>query len=63
DQLQAHKPKIIARQPGPELSARTVQMTELTASRKASAQVTQFSALTTKKRRIVNRMTVTWPEA
>jgi hypothetical protein len=41
DQLQAHKPKIIARQPEPDLPAGTVRVTEPTASRKASAQVAQ----------------------
>ena len=41
DQLQAHKPKIVARQPEPDLPPGTVRMTEPTASPKASAQVTQ----------------------
>jgi hypothetical protein len=50
DQVQAHKPKIIARQPEPELPAGTVRVTEPTASRKASAQVAQVSALTGHRR-------------
>jgi len=41
DQLQAHKPKIIARQPEPDLPAGTIRVTEPTESRKASAQVAQ----------------------
>ena len=41
DQLQAHKPKIIARQPQPDRPSGTVHVTQPTASGKASAQVAQ----------------------